>query len=98
MRIELLEEAETDLLDAYNFYQKQNPSLGQYFLDTLFSEIDSLMLYAGVHAEFAGYHRMLSRRFPYAIYYRMSGDRVQVFAVMDCRRSPGTIRRRLHEE
>ncbi|MCW8839656.1 MAG: type II toxin-antitoxin system RelE/ParE family toxin [Gammaproteobacteria bacterium] len=95
MRIELLDEAEKDLLEAYHFYEKQTPSLGHYFLDTLFSEIDSLLLYAGIHAETNGYHRMLSRRFPYAVYYRMTKNRVQVYAVLDCRKSPKRTQRRL---
>jgi len=98
LRIELLDEAEEDLLDAYYFYEKQKPALGQYFLDTLFSEIDSLVLHAGVHAKASGFYRMLSKRFPYAVYYRLSADRVKVYAILDCRRSPEAIRERLQHE
>lgn len=47
MRIENLEEAETDLLDGFDFYERQGGGLGQYFFDSLFSHIDSLQLYGG---------------------------------------------------
>ena len=39
--------------------------------DSLFSDIDSLTLYGGVHPKIFGYYRMLSKRFPYAIYYKL---------------------------
>lgn len=90
MRIELLEEAEGDLLNGFAFYERQEAGLGQYFLDTLLSDIDSLQLYAGVHAMHGGYHRLLSKRFPYAIYYRWFHDTavVRIYAVLDCRQAP----------
>jgi plasmid stabilization system protein ParE len=40
-------------------------------------------------------HRLLAKRFPFAIYYRVEGDPVQVYAVLDCRRNPAWIRDRL---
>jgi hypothetical protein len=46
-----------------------NESLGDFFLDSLFSDIDSLELYAGVHISVLGYHRLLSKRCPFAIHY-----------------------------
>jgi hypothetical protein len=67
--------------------------LGDYFLDSPFSDIDSLLLYAGVHRQVFGFHRMLSRRFPWAVYYRLDakGDAV-VYRVLDCRQAPGKTR------
>ncbi len=67
--------------------------LGSYFLDGLFSEIDSLLLYAGIHGKVFGYHRLLVKRFPYAIYYKLEHESlVVVWRVLDLRRSPSTIR------
>lgn len=94
MRIELLADAEEDLSRGFEFYERQAPGLGQYFLDSLFADIDSLQLYAGIHPLHFGYHRNLATRFPYAIYYTVDGDRVRVYAVLDCRQSEsGTWRR-----
>lgn len=96
MTIRILDAAECDLAEGRDFYEKQRAGLGTYFLDTLFSDIDSLQLYAGIHRIFFGkYHRLLSRRFPFAIYYTLSGDTVTVHAVLDCRRNPSWIRRKL---
>jgi hypothetical protein len=67
MRIELLDSAEKDLLNGFKFYERQSKGLGIYFLDSLFSDIESLHLYAGIHALHFGYHRLLSKRFPFAI-------------------------------
>lgn len=97
MKIELLDQAEQDLLDGAAFYENQQSGLGQYFLDSLFSDIDSLQLYSGLHAQVFGYHRLLAKRFPYAIYYRVSETVVQVYAVLDCRRSPLKAQSRLHD-
>lgn len=96
MRIEILESARDDLISGWNFYESQRAELGAYFLDSLFSDIDSLVLFAGVHpVHFDRYHRMLSKRFPFAIYYRTEVEVVRVYAVLDCRQDPERIARRL---
>ena len=65
------------------------------FFDSLFSEIDSLVLYAGTHFIRHGYHRLLARRFPHAIYYRMENSEVLVYRVIDCRRDPKWIQQQI---
>ena len=62
MNIQILDEVEQDLVDGFHFYESQQEGLGEYFLETLFSDIDSLRLYAGIHSVHFGYHRLLSRR------------------------------------
>lgn len=96
MKIRLLDSASRDLIEGFRFYEKQGKGLGNYFMDSLFSDIDSLQAYAGIHpVYFLTYHRMLSKRFPFAIYYRMSDNEARVYAILDCRRSPAWIRGRL---
>lgn len=95
MKIEILDEAQQDLIEGYHFYEDREAGLGTYFLDCLISDIDSLLLYAGVHRIVFGYHRSLSKRFPFAIYYSVEHDLVRVHAVLDCRRNPTWIRKRL---
>jgi len=95
MRIEVLDEAEQDLVDGARFYEAQELGLGQYFLDSLFSDVDSLQLYAGIHVVRFGFPRLLSQRFPYAVYYRVEGNVAQVWAVLDCRQDPEKIEKRL---
>jgi hypothetical protein len=95
MKIQILDEAEEDLVDGFRFYEAQDEGLGDYFLDSIFSDIDSLQLYAGIHARHLGYHRLLSKRFPFAIYYRVARKIVRIHAVLDCRRNPARIQERL---
>jgi plasmid stabilization system protein ParE len=96
MKIRILASASQDLVDGYWFYEKQAEGIGGYFLDTLYSDIDSLAINAGIHPlHFGKYHRLLSRRFPFAVYYRVERGTVLVYAVLDCRRQPAWIRDRL---
>ncbi|PIV15349.1 MAG: hypothetical protein COS43_02835 [Gallionellales bacterium CG03_land_8_20_14_0_80_55_15] len=97
MKIRILNSASQDLIDGYHFYEKQQRGLGNYFLDSLFSDIDSLLLYAGMHVVyFADFHRALAKRFPFGIYYQTSNQEVLVYAVLDCRRNPAWMRTHLN--
>jgi len=92
MKIRILSSALDDLYEGRLFYEKQGEGLGEYFFDSLFSDIDSLTLYGGIHPTFFGYHRMLSKRFPYAIYYKLEEKSVTVvWRVLDLRRNPMKI-------
>jgi len=95
MKIKILDSAEKDLEAGYLFYESRNPGLGAYFLDSLYADIDSLAYFGGIHMAVFGYHRLLSRRFPFAVYYRVINNAVVVFAVLDCRRNPNWVREKL---
>jgi hypothetical protein len=95
MRIEILDGAEKDLLEGFEFYECQSEGLGNYFLDSILSDIESLHLYAGIHTTHFGYLRLLAKRFPFAIYYKVQNSVVQVYAILDCRRNPTWIHERL---
>ena len=95
MRVRVLESAKEHLVEGFQFYEEQAPGIGTYFLDSLFADIDSLSLYGGIHSLFFGFNRCISNRFPFAIYYLVADDEVRVYAVLDCRRRPSWIERRL---
>ena len=95
MRIEIIDAAESDIEEGYNFYERQSPGLGSYFLDSIYSDIDSLLYYGGIHSEVNGFHRLLSKRFPFSVYYKIDENIVKVFAVLDNRRNPSWTRKRL---
>lgn len=96
MTVQILPEAEQDLMDGFSFYEMQKSGLGRYFIDSLFSDIDSLEYFGGIHTRIDGYHRLLSKRFPFAVYYRVQNEMVQVYAILDCRRNPAWIHERLN--
>lgn len=96
MNIRILEAAIEDLERASGFYEKQEEGIGSYFMDSLFSEIDSLKLFGGMHRQVFGFQRLLARRFPYAIYYQVrDSDTVIVWRVLDLRQHPEKLRTEL---
>lgn len=95
MKVQVLDEATADLADGYRFYERQTEGLGEYFLDSLWSDIESLHLNAGIHTVHHGCHRLLSKRFPFAVYYRIEGRVALVRAILDCRRDPNWTSERL---
>jgi hypothetical protein len=90
--IHILASAFNDLADGRDFYERQGRGWGEYFLDSLFSDIDSLELYAGIHRKVFGFHRLLSKRFPYGIYYQFHNEDVIAYRVLDLRQDPRRIR------
>ena len=59
MKLRILPSAIEDLSNGFKFYESQLEGLGGYFLESLFSDIESLKLYAGIHPKVFGYHRLL---------------------------------------
>jgi plasmid stabilization system protein ParE len=97
MKVRVLRTALEDLAAGRRFYDRRAEGVGGYFFDSLFAEIDSLVLYAGIHRVQFGFQRMLARRFPFAIYYRVISGEAVVFRVLDCRRDPNWIRKALEK-
>ena len=54
MRVRLLGSARDDLASGRAFYEKQGQGLGDYFLDSVFADIDSLAPYGGILASLTG--------------------------------------------
>jgi hypothetical protein len=93
VKVEILESARRDLVDGFYFYEKQADGIGSYFLESMYSDIDSLRDNAGIHPVLFGeYHRLLAARFPFAVYYKVTEDKALVYAVLDCRREPAWVR------
>jgi len=97
MIIDISSGAEADVADGYWFYERQSIGLGDYFRSCIFADIESLRYFGGIHETENGFHRSLSKRFPFGIYYTMNGDRVTIVAILDLRREPLWIRESLDE-
>jgi plasmid stabilization system protein ParE len=79
--------AEADIEEARQWYEQQRPSLGSEFLD----EISRAFGVLEEHPErrpiyYLGFRRILTRRFPYKVFYRVEGARVIVFRVLHAKR------------
>ena len=98
MKLRILASAKVDLEEGSRFYEAQSAGLGDYFITSVGADIESLRLYAGTHpVAYKGFHRSLCRIFPFAIYYLISPDAATIYAIVDCRRDPAWIRRRLRK-
>jgi plasmid stabilization system protein ParE len=97
VKIKILPSAINDLHDGRLFYDQQGPELGDYFFDSLFSDIDSLILFPNKHSKVFGYHRLLSKRFPYAVYYKIEDEAVIIYRVLDQRQHPNKTKSSLSD-
>jgi hypothetical protein len=48
VKIEILDEAQEDLIQGFKFYESRESGLGSYFIDCLFSDSDSPLVYTRV--------------------------------------------------
>jgi len=74
VKIQILQDALEDLHQGFRFYEGQEVGLGTYFLEQMFSDIDSLHNRAGIHPLRFSYHCAFAKRFRFAIYYRVKDD------------------------
>lgn len=95
--VRILDEVADDLERGKALYNANGRDAGCYFIDCLMVDIASLKLYAGIHAYRFGFQRMLSKRFPYALYYEIEADCATVIAVLDMRQNPRSTERVLSQ-
>jgi hypothetical protein len=63
----ILEDAAADLEVSRRFYESCEAGVGDYFVESILADLDSLVVFAGIHPVHFGFHRMLSKRFPFGI-------------------------------
>ena len=95
MIVRILPAARIDIELAADFYESQQPGLGADFVDAIISDIDLLEQHGGVHRIEFGFHKSVSKRFPFAIYYLRESDFVDLYAIIDCRQDPERTKTRL---
>ncbi len=88
-------EASADLVEAFSWYESQRAGLGKELELAVQSALGLLR-----HAPETGpvvhrrVRRLLLRRFPYAMYYSLEAELVEVTAIMHTSRHPRRWRRR----
>ena len=82
-------EAEADLANAQDWYEQQRAGLGAAFLLCVEEVLERIgrtpEMYMVVYHDV---RRALTRRFPYAVYYRIAGNDVVVLGILHTRRDP----------
>jgi len=97
MRVTVLESARRSIVNGYHFYENREAGLGLYFVDSILSDLRSLEILAGLHEIFVDdYRKLISKKFPFAIYYKVENNVGVVYAVLDCRRDPEWILNQLN--
>ena len=87
--------AAADIDEAFVWYQRQRLGLGVEFLDAVGAALQSLAEHPlqnpVIHRNS---RRLLLRRFPYGLYYRVYEENIVVVACMHGRRAPSKWKRR----
>jgi hypothetical protein len=64
-QVVVLEDAAEDIEAARDFYEVQQSGIGEYCVDSLLADIESLGRLSGIHPIHFDFHRMLASRFPF---------------------------------
>lgn len=90
--LNFLPEVEEDVYGGYVWYETRSRGLGEEFLRVFYACAGDIrrnpLQYPRVHHEI---RRDLLRRFPYAVYFSIEGDRIIVLGLFHCARDPRTI-------
>ena len=89
IKVEL--DARNDLYVGAEFYDEQEKGIGDYFWDSLLSDIESLLIYGGVHEKHHGFYRAPAKRFPFFIYYFIEDNIAYAVAVLPMKERPSLI-------
>lgn len=92
----LAPEAETDVQEAYGWYEERRRGLGDDSLSCLEACLTGIVRQPELHAVvFAQYRRAMVRRFPYPVFFEATDDAVTIFGVLHTARDPDKWRKRL---
>ena len=94
LRPELLDEVS----EAYGWYEERAAGLGDEFLRAFYAAIARVgrrpTLFRKVHSDF---RRLLLRRFPFFLYYRIETDTIAFLLLFHCARHPRGAPRELRK-
>ena len=88
--------AAADIEDAYQWYESQQPGLGEEFLVALNATRDQIVEHPEAFPILRRNTRraLIPRRFPYGLFYRVDEDTIIVVACMHAKRDPRRWQRR----
>ena len=87
--------AAADIEEAFLWYERQRPGLGNEFLAAVQAMRESIAAHPAIHPIIhRDTRRALVHRFPYGIFYRVYGEVIVVVACMHASRDPRQWRSR----
>ena len=87
--------AERDIQSAYDWYESQEPGVGERFLEAVRKRLEMIREFPeSCPIIYRDVRRAVVSRFPYLIFYVVRRTRIAVLAVLHASRSPATWPRR----
>ena len=88
--------AKEDLRDAFQWYEKREPGLGDRFLASFDDARRRIENRPGMHPKALGDARfVMMRPFPYVVYFRTEQENIVILAVVHAHRDPLTWQSRV---
>lgn len=85
----LTPEAEADIAEARAWYEEKREGLGEEFILSVEAGLEHIRRApAGASEVLPGVRRVIVRRFPYGLFYRVDDDQIAVLAVYHSKRDP----------
>ncbi len=98
IRVRISQDAVDDIRETAQFYDQLSPGRGNYFKRRIAEDIESLSRNGPINPVIHGdVHRLLSKVFPFGIFYRSQLSWVEVIAILDLRRNPNWIHAKLSQ-
>jgi plasmid stabilization system protein ParE len=86
-RVVIRPNAEADLRKAWSWYESQRAGLGDEFLLEIHSSIRQLETNPERRPfYYRNFRRLITRRFPYKLFYRIENNRVIIFRILHAKR------------
>jgi len=94
-RLSIRPEAEADMTEAFEWYEERQSALGYEFLAEVHAALRAIAENPHHHHElYKNVRRILTRKFPYKVFFFIEGDRVEVIGVVHAKRHPRVWKRR----
>jgi toxin ParE1/3/4 len=82
-------EAEEDVIESYAWYENREPGLGEDFLRCVEACVLVIQRHPNIYPIAVDeFRRALIRRFPYEIFYDVTGDTLTIYSVFHCSQDP----------
>lgn len=89
---------EEDVINGYFWYEEKAKGLGEEFLRLFYANSNEITSHPLIYRKvYRNFRRRLMRRFPYAIYFMITGSEIVVFGLFHCARNPAAIREELQD-
>jgi len=99
LRLTFRQDARAEFRAAVRWYEKQRTGLGHRFLAAVQAVLDRIIVTPEQYPiRYREVQRALVTNFPYAVYFRVDGNKARVISVFHMRRDPAVWQGRADEE